>query len=204
MPVSIDRRTPADTPSDVWRPPAFCRLDLPLCPTPMGACPWCSSLRACTSNGAPHPRALPGQAPRWGADTEAYECTSPEGAGGTGATASHARRKERNAVQLSGGIPKGVLHLGRTFGDFSCVRKVTPAARPAARRRRNPCPLGTFSCARESTPPAGAGTGKSHRACRHPRRKDISYLLSPISYLLSPLFTLHSPLSPIIRPSGPS
>ena len=72
-----------------------------------------------------------------GGIAKAYGCTGPQAVGGTGAAASPGCRKERNAVQLSGGIPKGALPLGRTFGDFSCVRKVTPAERPAARRRRN-------------------------------------------------------------------
>ena len=95
---------------------------------------------------------------------------------GSCAAAGFARRKEWGAVQLSGGIPKGALPLGRTFGDFSCVRKVTPAERPAARRRRNSLPFGSFRAAPKGTRPggrnrfaglrrgpqmpAGAGTGK--------------------------------------------
>ena len=43
-------------------------------------------------------------------------------------------------MQLSGGIPKGALPLGRTFGDFSCVRKVT---RPPVREPARIVPAGT-------------------------------------------------------------
>ena len=96
--------------------------------------------------GAPFP---PGQAARGGGTAEAYGCRRPQAVGGSCATASQERRKERDTVQLSGGIPKGALPLGRTFGDFSCVRKVTPAARPGG--------LG-------AEPP-------TQRACRHPRQK---------------------------------
>ena len=133
---SVQRPIPApviDTHSDARRPPAFCTGDLFLRSPPTGAWSWCSSLRACASNGALHPRAKPGQAPRWGVIAKAYGRRSPEGVDGTGAAASHARRKERDAVQLSGRIPKGALPLGRTFGDFSCVRKVTPAERRSRR-----------------------------------------------------------------------
>ena len=182
MPVSIDRRTPADTPYHARRPLAFCRLDLSPCPPPMGAWYGCSSLWVCTPNGAgtevlrysrrlgggwmPKHTDAAGRRPSW---EPAQPRVSP-------------RRKEKDAVQLSGGIPKGALPLGRTFGDFkqkrlsrreqpgwtgarasagpqggpqtspsrkeagrreqarrdiACVRKVTPAERPAARRRRN-------------------------------------------------------------------
>ena len=153
MPVSIDRRTVSTlcAPLGGLRPGAtelaalLRRLWAP------GA-----GVQACGSTPltaqAPKCYAIPG-APV-GAIAKAYGCTRPEAAGGTGAAAGPGRRKERDAVQLSGGIPKGgTPPFGRTFGDFSCVRKVTPAERPAARRRRNPLPFGSFRAVPKGTRP---------------------------------------------------
>ena len=100
----------------------------------MGACIWYSSLRGCTSNGAPRRRPLPSQAAHWSATAEAYVRTSPEGVGGSWATAGSGRRKEKGAPQLSGGVSRGPSPWTRS--------------------------LGTFSGARESTPPVGAGPDK--------------------------------------------
>ena len=153
----------------------FARVTCESSTTPMGAYPRCSSLWVCTSNGAQCPRVMPFQAPQWGGIAKAYAMQeaggrrwklrnrgsrTPEGEVGRSTDAPVALLGvlrgwadcERGPA-LGGRSRTGGAHPKRVFGFFLHEQKET---RPSGRNRK---------------PPAGAGTGKSHRACRHPRQR---------------------------------
>ena len=109
-----------------------------------------------------------------GGMTKAYGCRRPEAVDGTGAAASHARRKERNAVQLSGGYPGGpppghalwVLSLVQEKVPRPPVREPAKSRGPAGTRRQKgklsgaqplSVSLGTFCTSRKC--PAVGPTG---------------------------------------------
>ena len=133
MPVSIDRRAPADTLSHPRRPPAFCRPNLPHFCAVYGRLHLVFKPAGLPLQRRRHRRPPPGQAPRLG------------------------RRHQSIRTQEAGGH-RGKL---RSRGSRTPEREGrTPTERGVS---RGPSPwtrsLGTFSGARESTSPAGARTG---------------------------------------------
>ena len=89
---------------------------------------------------------------------------------GSCAAAGFARRKEWGAVQLSGGIPKGALPLGRAFGSFSRVRKGT--------RLSGRDPTKGRIC---RNPPAKGGSAPKRERKREKEREEARLWLPPIT-----------------------
>ena len=108
------RRAPADTPSDVRRPLAFCAADLPHFYAAYGHLVLVFKLAGLRLYRSGR-RALPYQAPRWGAAAQAYECTSPEGVEGTGATAGFATPERERCTSTD--APVAFLGGLRGWGD---------------------------------------------------------------------------------------
>ena len=164
------RRAPADTPCHARRPPAFFRQNLPHSYPAYGRLVLVFKPSVCTPNGAGtkvphHSRRVP-----WASGTQAYGRRRPEAVDGTGAVAGPGRRKEKNAVQLSGGYPGGpppghalwVLSLvqekvprlpGRDPANHSACRH--PPAKGTHHQRIVPGVWGKNPQA--SPPPAGGG-----------------------------------------------
>ena len=128
-----------------------------------GACIWCSSLRACPSNGAGTEGPRPARRPAWAAGTKAYGRRRPEATEGSCAAAGPGRRKERDAPQLSGGYPGGPPP-GHALWVLSLVQEKVP--RPPVREPaiqsacRNPPAKVTRPSGRKRKPPVGAGPDK--------------------------------------------
>ena len=187
--LSPQKRCFCGDPSDPLRwasagAPFFCRLALQSSAPPTGACIWCSSLRP-TPLTVRHARG-PHQARRvtWAAGTKAYGCRRPGAVGGTGATAGSGRRKEKHAVQLSGGCP-GDPPPGHALWVLSLAQEKVP--RPPVREPARIVPAGTLRQKGRTISGASCGPRRNRRgpAVRLPLRKPTTQNSRPSGRLFS-------------------
>ena len=201
MPVSIDRRAPADTPSDARRPPAFCRLNLPHFSPAYGRL-----VRVFKPAGLRLSRRTRRSASPFQADTlgRRHRSVRTQQAGGRrGKLRNRESRTPEREGRRSTDAPVALSGVLRGWAD--CERG--PPMGPKPNRRHTPYAALWFlsggaernSPFRAKTEPARRGeTRQKHRAFRHPPAKG-----QRTEDGISPISTLHSSLS-TLRPCPPA